>query len=918
MTEEVFNVALGRALKAALPEWRDAVLIEQTRTLREAPGRHPDILVAHHTIPPVAVEVSFQTGDADADAVARLGLHYSGNGREIQTAIAVEQPKGDVDMSSIPTSHPIRYALHQNGHRFPRSGFVRGDVHDLARLIAATAVPKEEMEAVAGRVAADVAAAANVLEPVVKSRDLLKISKALYQRSSMTGLRTTMVLWLNALLVQQRLRGGTHDVPPVSHVPSKCLDAWRSIYGINWKAIFKPAIEILDRTRSISPSEVSEALKLLTDAVERIETARLGSDISIGAELFPKMAEDRKESAAFYTQPATAELLAALTITPDMRRDWSDGALFERFHIADVTCGTGTLLQFGYRQVKAYHRRAEHTAESVLRLHRSAMERGLIGTDVSPIAAHLTSAGLAVDTDQPYGDPNIGWVGVGNENRTGAIEYMAKSAIEDLLMDTVGRSSGQGTGDNYNSVTVRDNSVDVVLMNPPYSRTRVGQSAFDIAGLTEKERKACQARWAKLIKGEPCLKTAGMAATFLCVARKKVKPGGRIGFVLPRTAAFANSWERTRGMVERDFEDITAVAVSSGKALGRAAFSADTNMEEMLLTAARKRTADATHSPVKCVTLYEPVTRLGEAAEVARAISGAGEGPVVLGDEIGVSRTFRSEGGRPWSYVGVVHDDVAVISISLADGELLDLEGEAAATIQMARLEDLFAVGPTHHLIGHIPDSRYPTGAFTIHDVVNAADAIGKYRSLWNVDSKRQTRMVVSPTKKCAVYDRAKADRVWKSRSTLFYCRKVSWTSQVVAATTERPAMGGNMWISLQHADRRVLKAFALWANSTYGMLVYWSKGSRTHPGRSMLEVRAIRKVPCPRLDMLDGRALDRAAADFDRLSGLDLRPMYRADRDAVRAGIDDAVSAMLGVPDYDTDALARAWCAEPSVRGRK
>ena len=224
-----------------------------------------------------------------------------------------------------------------------------------------------------------------------------------------------------------------------------------------------------------------------------------------------------------------------------------------------------------------------------------------------------------MDTDQPYGDPNIGWVGVGNENRTGAIEYMAKSAIEDLLMDTVGRSSGQGTGDNYNSVTVRDNSVDVVLMNPPYSRTRVGQSAFDIAGLTEKERKACQARWAKLIKGEPCLKTAGMAATFLCVARKKVKPGGRIGFVLPRTAAFANSWERTRGMVERDFEDITAVAVSSGKALGRAAFSADTNMEEMLLTAARKRTADRDTLPGK----VRHVVRAGHAAGGGRR-GGAG------------------------------------------------------------------------------------------------------------------------------------------------------------------------------------------------------------------------------------------------------------------------------------------------------
>ena len=73
-------------------------------------------------------------------------------------------------------------------------------------------------------------------------------------------------------------------------------------------------------------------------------------------------------------------------------------------------------------------------------------------------------------------------------------------------------------------------SVDVVLMNPPYTRTRGGLSSFDIKGLLDAERKACQKRWGELIRDEPCVKTPGMAPTFLCIARKKVKPGGRIGF----------------------------------------------------------------------------------------------------------------------------------------------------------------------------------------------------------------------------------------------------------------------------------------------------------------------------------------------------------------------------------------------------
>ena len=53
----------------------------------------------------------------------------------------------------------------------------------------------------------------------------------------------------------------------------------------------------------------------------------------------------------------------------------------------------------------------------------------------------------------------------------------------------------------------------------------------------------------------------------------KTKPGGRIGFVLPLTAAFAEAWSCTRQMIEEDFEDIVAVVSSEGS------LSADTGMQ---------------------------------------------------------------------------------------------------------------------------------------------------------------------------------------------------------------------------------------------------------------------------------------------------------------------------------------------------
>ena len=222
----------------------------------------------------------------------------------------------------------------------------------------------------------------------------------------------------------------------------------------------------------------------------------------------------------------------------------------------------------------------------------------------------------AVGQGDAYGDTQIGWVKVGgNKALIGSLEYLEAGSIQDIFGEVGAAASVRSTHlpPQRHSISVPDASLNHVLMNPPYSRTHGGQSAFDIAGLSDHDRAACQKRWRELVKNEPVNNQAGMAASFLALARQKLKPGGKIGFVLPLTNAFADAWSRTRQMIQEEFENIIAVTASDGS------LSADTGMQEMLLTATRAKKSRAS-SPIRCVTLRSIPSRLGEAGEVARAI----------------------------------------------------------------------------------------------------------------------------------------------------------------------------------------------------------------------------------------------------------------------------------------------------------
>ena len=954
-----FNIALGKALINTRAQWQanpSQIQVEETGTISGTgnAGKHFDILINDPRLPPLAIECSYGATDADQDASARLGVVLKDGRRKVKTAVSVHIPESFRSRPSpekdLITGTKIRFSLHQktddNTRRWPVEGFLKGKVADLSALLAAASLPKEDIERVADDVASLVDEAAAVLESL-PSATTKKIDRRINRGSLLMSLKTTMVLWLNALLTQQRLHGQGVNVPSLDFAAqplplhSAQIKIWRRIKEKNWNAIFDPALQILVMAGNSDPRSTGRALEKLTEAVEKIENAGLGLHINVGAELFPKLSEDRKQAAAFYTQAATAELLAALTIrqgdlTP---KQWADGNLFSDRSLADLACGTGTLLRAGYRRIQTVHELAGGTVRSVEKLHRKAMETGLIGTDVSPIAAHLTSSSLAaIGMGKPYGKSQIGWLKVGEEtNATGSLDFFETQKIYDLLQEVAGHSTGVAKKPKIEkpeigAIDIPDNSITWILMNPPYSRTRRGQSAFDIAGLTKSNRKACQKRWGKLIKYEPANAKAGMAASFLALARRKIKPGGRIGFVLPLTAAFADTWTVTRQMIERNFIDVAAIVIAAGQALGNDALSADTKMEEMLLVATRRSesTERKEWAPIKCVTLYAPVTRPGEAGETARAISQAlgqvddvgTSCPVRVGEtELGQICVFDPGGeGAPWGPLGVKHADLAVAAEQLTKGRLIFAGLSEAFPFGMTTLGEIFDVGPSHDSIGHLVkgDGR---GAFKFFPVQGEADAIGADRSLWAADSNAQRCLVVPPTHKGVPVTGGKCEEMRKRRGRLFYARNMRWTSQaLLAAMTKIDAMGGPAWTVLQHKDHRVCKAFMLWANSTLGMIVHWTRGQRTQSGRSTAQVKALGKIPCPRLDALGGPALDWVAARFDELASRPLLPVCQSHADETRREIDSVMADLLDMPKRMrkvVETLRFLWCREPSVHGR-
>ena len=154
-TEPNANSALGDLLRGMMP--RCQVLSGNTQTFSNHPGRHADVLITAPGRSPVVVEAEYEPAPEEEEAA--VALRYP---QAVEDAYDVRQAVAEARLSYC--------VLHEDGNRFPESGWLDGTVTDLADLIRLVSVPQKAVNDAAAALEQGIGHSANELDDMAKLR----------------------------------------------------------------------------------------------------------------------------------------------------------------------------------------------------------------------------------------------------------------------------------------------------------------------------------------------------------------------------------------------------------------------------------------------------------------------------------------------------------------------------------------------------------------------------------------------------------------------------------------------------------------------------------------------------------------------------------------------------------------------------
>ena len=845
--------------------------------------------------------------------------------------------------------------------RFPEAGWITGTVDDLAGFCERIALNEHLLDSAVATLEQTVNGVAERLRGSLEPdrADVLKqMAKALHQEDDPQTTRMGIAIIANALLFQTAIAGTRHGDLVVATPKSRdskddVLSNWDDILEVDYWPIFATARGVLD---PVPDQFAKDVLRRLTAMASELAGYGVTSTGDMAGQMFGRLIADRKFLATFYTRPESAHLLAELAVSR-LNPNWSDPEQVRALRVADLACGTGTLLTAAYQRMMARVRRAgapsgdsDGPAEPIddKALHQAMIESALVGADIMPAAVHLTATLLAAAYPAvPFSDTGIhlmpyGATGLGTE--IGSLELLDDTFTLPLALGS-GRRQVSGHGDRLSDSVLDHATADLVIMNPPFTRptnhegNAAGVPVPSFAGFntTDDEQHAMARRLKELTRRILQQGTvakagdgkAGLGSNFLDVAHAKVKPGGTIAFVLPFTVVSGDAWSKARELLKVGYGYICVVAIAKA-GQDCQSFSADTGMAEALIIATRRHHADDSGGgEVLYVNLAERPSSLVEAVEIARSVNRIAPTRRTGSLEVGEARigSFIRAALVNGGCAGIVETDLAACGMALGDGRLVLPQLGEIEDVPITRLGELGSRGP-YHL-----DIRGSDGPFDEVKLDQSEDwRAATYPMLWAHNAKREKRLFVEPDSQGRIRQgrEAKARDIWATASRLHFNLDFRLNSQPLAAclTPER-SIGGRAWPSFAPSEPRWEKVLVLWANSTLGLISFWWTGTRQQQGRANLTVLRLPDLPVLDPRQLSDEQLDTAADIFERFSGEEFLPANEAYRDETRKALDEAVLVdLLAAGGFSVslrqdvpaalDVLRRQWCAEPSVHGGK
>ncbi len=266
---------------------------------------------------------------------------------------------------------------------------------------------------------------------------------------------------------------------------ARLRSAFKKVLDINYRPIYE--LDVLD-------SVPDKYLRDTFDLIWGLEVERVRYELPgrIFHALMPRRI--RKLLAAFYTRPQAAEILARLTI------DHSDATVF------DPASGSGTILVAAYRTKRRIFADQQNGGNP----HKRFCEDEIFGADIMPFAVHLTSANLAaMDVAETIERTQI--------IQGDSIELVTGTAYETSLQLGLFRSPRKAKTTSGEEYEVTLNAVDVVLMNPPFTKVERGIRKY-----------VNMDKFREVVGGE-----VGLWGHFISLTDQFLKDSGVYGAVLP-------------------------------------------------------------------------------------------------------------------------------------------------------------------------------------------------------------------------------------------------------------------------------------------------------------------------------------------------------------------------------------------------
>jgi len=639
---------------------------------------------------------------------------------------------------------------------------------------------------------------------------------------------------------------------------SALREAYIDAYDIDYEAIFFYAVRVLDtlppspvveqvleRIYETSEYVVSRAGLLRHDLAGRIYHSALGRELA-------------KAFATYYTGIPASELLAWIAV-----EKWDD-------KVADFACGSGTLLLAAYHKkmsIAFFH--PDNKNVTMDELHRRFVEADLLGLDAMPFAAHLTLVNLALQQPSIVFDKSqIYQVPVGADKRMGSLDLLKENCIwvqQRITGEKIGASQKTMDLSKKNmKVEVRENSFDVIIKNPPFTKKQRVSQVLDKSELKRVIKKF----------GSEYTSLGGLPLPFVLLANKYLAPGGRLALVVPSSILDRSTWEGIRTLLAEQY-DLTHLIINW--VYGNPSFSEDTDLREVLLIA-RKREKDSRKNVFTLITHIDEDFTFIEARQIADQLVLAQSNPSMItikspthqplhcgskaiGESVSFPRTLIENTSDNW-YRLLAYRNPKLVRSSLIQQRLITDSTPPYGLDFSSYLTPVSKIGEVGLFIKQVASAGFVK--------LKTRPASGGIKSLMtskydclSLKNGRCHWLTKDPTLEAKEKFVPGKGHLLTPRKTDLYS-----TARVVSIVSD-DAVASNMWIPIKPfplvtADRskldlhEVSRILGLWLQSSFGLLTLLSIRHEIRGAWSEWVTEDIRNMP-----ILDPKKIDSSAAEI-------------------------------------------------------